>query len=120
MKKSLLALAIIAASTTATAATVYDKDGISLAVGGRVQAVVYNGKAASDVGDGIADHDAGLVNLARLNIEGNTKINDYVSAFAFSEWDMADGNKLRIPNLIQLFSTKTAFHYLNFKLHSSI
>lgn len=27
---------------------------------------------------------------------------------------------LRIPNLIQLFSTKTAFHYLNFKLHSSI
>lgn len=50
MKKSLLALAIIAASTTATAATVYDKDGTSLAVGGRVQAVVYNGKAASDVG----------------------------------------------------------------------
>ena len=93
MKKSLLALAIIAASTTANAATVYDKDGTSLAVGGRVQAVVYNGKAASDVGDGIADHDAGLVNSARLNIEGNTKINDYVSAFAFSEWDMADGNK---------------------------
>lgn len=27
---------------------------------------------------------------------------------------------VRIPNLIQLFSTKTAFHYLNFKLHSSI
>ena len=72
MKKSLLALAIIAASTTANAATVYDKDGTSLAVGGRVQAVVYNGKAASDVGDGIADHDAGLVNSARLNIEGNT------------------------------------------------
>ena len=93
MKKSLLALAIIAVSTTATAATVYDKDGSSLAVGGRVQAVVYNGKAASDVGEGIADHDAGLVNSARLNIEGNTKINDYVSAFAFSEWDMADGNK---------------------------
>lgn len=30
------------------------------------------------------------------------------------------GARLRIPNLIQLFSTKTAFHYLNFKLHSSI
>ncbi len=90
MKKSLLALAIIAASTTATAATVYDKDGTSLAVGGRVQAVVYNGKA--DAAD-IAENDAGLVNSARLNIEGNTKINDYVSAFAFSEWDMADGNK---------------------------
>ena len=90
MKKSLLALAIIAASATATAATVYDKDGTSLAVGGRVQAVVYNGKA--DAAD-IAENDAGLVNSARLNIEGNTKINDYVSAFAFSEWNMADGNK---------------------------
>ena len=90
MKKSLLALAIIAASTIATAATVYDKDGTSLAVGGRVQAVVYNGKA--DAAE-IAEHDAGLVNSARLNIEGNTKVNDYVSAFAFSEWNMADGNK---------------------------
>ena len=90
MKKSLLALAIIAASTTATAATVYDKDGTSLAVGGRVQAVVYNGKA--DAAE-IAENDAGLVNSARLNIEGNTKVNDYVSAFAFSEWNMADGNK---------------------------
>ena len=93
MKKSLLALAVVAAATSATAATVYDKDGTSLAVGGRVQAVVYNGKAASDVGDGIAEHDAGLVNSARLNIEGSTKINDSVSVFAFSEWNMADGNK---------------------------
>ena len=94
MKKSLLALAVVAvAATSANAATVYDKDGTSLAVGGRVQAVVYNGKAASDVGDGIAEHDAGLVNSARLNIEGSTKINDSVSVFAFSEWNMADGNK---------------------------
>ena len=88
MKKSLLALAVVAAATSANAATVYDKDGTSLAVGGRVQAVVYNGNAA-----GIAENDAGLVNSARLNIEGNTKVNDYVSAFAFSEWNMADGNK---------------------------
>ena len=94
MKKSLLALAVFAvAATSANAATVYDKDGSSLAVGGRVQAVVYNGKAASDVGDGIAEHDAGLVNSARLNIAGSTKINDSVSVFAFSEWNMADGNK---------------------------
>ena len=95
MKKSLLALAVVAAATSANAATVYDKDGTSLAVGGRVQAVVYNGNGGAAVQgeNGIADHDAGLVNSARLNIEGNTKINDYVSAFAFSEWDMADGNK---------------------------
>ena len=93
MKKSLLALAVIAAATSANAATVYDKDGTSLAVGGRVQSVVYNGNGASNVGDGIAENDAGLVNSARLNIEGTTRVNDYVSAFAFTEWDMADGNK---------------------------
>ena len=88
MKKSLLALAVVAAAaTSANAATVYDKDGTSLAVGGRVQAVVYNGNAA-----GIAENDSGLVNSARLNIAGSTKINDSVSVFAFSEWNMADGN----------------------------
>ena len=87
MKKSLLALAVVAAATSANAATVYDKDSTSLAVGGRVQAVVYNGNAA-----GIAENDAGLVNSARLNIAGSTKINDSVSVFAFSEWNMADGN----------------------------
>ena len=87
MKKSLLALAVVAAATSANAATVYDKDGTSLAVGGRVQSVVYNGNAA-----GIAENDAGLVNSARLNIAGSTKINDSVSVFAFSEWNMADGN----------------------------
>ena len=88
MKKSLLALAVVAA-TSANAATVYDKDGTSLAVGGRVQSVVYNGNA--DAAE-IAEKDAGLVNSARLNIAGSTKINDSVSVFAFSEWNMADGN----------------------------
>ena len=87
MKKSLLALAVVAAATSANAATVYDKDGTSLAVGGRVQSVVYNGNATS-----IGEKDAGLVNSARLNIAGSTKINDSVSVFAFSEWNMADGN----------------------------
>ena len=95
MKKSLLALAVVAAATSANAATVYDKDGTSLAVGGRVQAVVYNGNGGANVQgeNGIADHDAGLVNSSRLNIAGSTKINDSVSVFAFSEWNMADGNK---------------------------
>lgn len=39
MKKSLLALAVVLAATSATAsaATVYDKDGTTLTVGGRVQ-----------------------------------------------------------------------------------
>lgn len=87
MKKSLLALAVAFAATNASAVTVYDKDNTSFAVGGRVQSVAYNGAYET-----AGDHDASLVNSARLNLSGNTKINDYVSVFAFSEWNMADGN----------------------------
>lgn len=44
MKKSLLALSIAAVvvSTSASATTIYDKDGSSLDVYGRVQGVVYS------------------------------------------------------------------------------
>lgn len=88
MKKSLLALAVLVSASAAQAATVYDKDGTSLAIGGRVQAVAYNGNAhplnSSD--------DASLVNSARLNISGNAKVNNLVSVLAFTEWNMADGN----------------------------
>ena len=87
MKKSLLALAVAFAATSASAVTVYDKDNTSFAVGGRVQSVVYNGAY-----DTAGKEDAGLVNSARLNLSGTTKVNDYVSVFAFSEWNMADGN----------------------------
>ncbi|MGN1281500.1 MAG: porin [Succinivibrio sp.] len=90
MKKSLLALAVVAAASSATAATVYDKDGTSLTIGGRVQSVVYNGNADAA---SIADHDAGLVNSSRINIAGSSKITDFATAFAFSEWNFADGNK---------------------------
>lgn len=88
MKKSLLALAVAFAATSASAVTVYDKDNTSFAVGGRVQSVVYNGAY-----DKAGENDASLVNSARLNLSGTTKVNDYVSVFAFSEWNMADGNK---------------------------
>ena len=88
MKKSLLALAVAFAATSASAVTVYDKDNTSFAVGGRVQSVVYNGAY-----DTAGENDAGLVNSARLNLSGTTKVNDYVSVFAFSEWNMADGNE---------------------------
>lgn len=87
MKKSLLALAIVAAASSASAATVYDKDGSSLSVGGRVQAIVYNGHA-----DKAASEDSSLVNSARFNVAGKTKLNDFVTAFAFTEWDASDGN----------------------------
>ena len=88
MKKSLLALAIMDIVTSATAATVYDKDGTTLEVGGRVQAVGYNGNF-----DEAGDHDSNLKNSARLNLAGNTKNTDWVSALAFTEWEMANGHK---------------------------
>ena len=98
MKKSLLALAVVfaASSVTASAATVYDKDGTTLTVGGRVQSVLFNGfyKKAGE-------KDSSLVNSARFNIAGNTKVNDYLSVLAFSEWDMADGESKNIgDNLV--------------------
>ncbi len=101
MKKSLLALAVLAVATSATAATVYDKDGTSLKVGGRVQAVAYNGnygKAGED--------DASLKNSARFNVAGTTKVNDSVSVFAFSEWDASDGNN---ENSDSNFSTRDQY-----------
>ncbi|MGN0915112.1 MAG: porin [Succinivibrio sp.] len=94
MKKSLLTVLLATITAGATAATVYDKDGTSLNVGGRIQTVFYNGNGASAVSDhGIGDHDAGLINSARFSLEGSTKIFDGISAFAFTEWDMADGNE---------------------------
>ena len=101
MKKSLLALAVLAVATSATAATVYDKDGTSLKVGGRVQAIAYNGnfgKAGKD--------DSTLKNSARFNVAGTTKVNDAVSVFAFSEWDASDGNN---ENSDSNFSTRDQY-----------
>ena len=90
MKKKALALAIILTASAADAATVYDKDDTSLNIGGRVQSVFYNTGAAkaNELNKG---NDNTLVNSARFSLEGRSKINSNVSAFAFSEWDMANG-----------------------------
>lgn len=90
MKKSLLALVIATcASQSVMAATVYDKDGTSLKVGGRVQAVLYKG--GSD-GNEAGEKDSTLENSARFNIEGKTKVNSNLKPFAKAEWDMADSS----------------------------
>ena len=90
MKKSLLALVIAACSSQSVmAATVYDKDGTSLKVGGRVQAVLYKG--GSD-GKMAGEKDSTLENSARFNIEGKTKVNSNLKPFAKAEWDMADSS----------------------------
>ena len=86
MKKSLLALAVLATTVSANAATVYDKDGVSLKADGRVQAVIYNGanKLAGE-------SDSTLQNSARFGIGGSTKVG-IVKLTGYSQWDMADSS----------------------------
>lgn len=92
MKKSLLALAVAAfAASSASAATVYDQDGTSLAVGGRIQAVVYS--QDSNQGGTPKSGDASLVGSARVNIAMRTQLTDNIAGFAFVEWDAADSDK---------------------------
>ena len=98
MKKSLVSTAVllVIVSAASNAATVYDKDGTALSIGGRVQSVLFNGH------DNYAgDHDSSLVNSSRLSIAGETKVLDWVSTFAFSEWDMADGHSKKIGDHIK-------------------
>lgn len=92
MKKSLLALAVAAfAASSASAAVVYDQDGTSLAVGGRIQAVAYSQDA--NQGGQPASGDASLVGSARVNLAMRTQLTDGIAGFAFVEWDVADSDK---------------------------
>lgn len=89
MKKSLLALVLASLCGSTMAANVYDKDGTTLKIDGRVQAVVYNGANAK-----AGDHDSTLENSARLGIGGATKVGDF-KLQGYSQWDMADGSSKR-------------------------
>ena len=99
MKKSLLALAVAALAatsfaSTASATTIYDKDGTSLAVYGRVQAVYYSDEASGVVGDRGENPDKeGSINASgRLGFDLRSQINPYVAGFAKAEFEMANGN----------------------------
>ncbi|MBO8414937.1 MAG: porin [Proteobacteria bacterium] len=93
MNKSILALAVaaVAAASVAQAATVYDRDGTSLAVYGRVQSVLYsadtgNTDAQGDYGDNSID------TSARLGLDMRSTINQYVAVFGKAEWEAANGD----------------------------
>ena len=91
MKKSLLALAVaaMAASSVASAATVYEKDGDTLAVYGRVQGVLYSTDQASLN----SYNDNSLQASGRLGFDMRTQVMPGVAAFAKMEWDVADGTR---------------------------
>ena len=93
MKKTLIALAVasVAAASVAQAATVYDKDGTSLAVYGRVQSVIYsadtgNTAAQSNYGDNSLD------TSARLGLDMRTQLAPWVAGFGKAEWEAANGD----------------------------
>lgn len=88
MKKSLLALAVVAVAASANAATVYDKDGTSLYLDGRVQSVYY-----SNNHDRAGNNDSSIQNSGRFGIGGKTQITDWVAGLGYAQWDVADGSK---------------------------
>jgi len=83
MKKSLLALAVVAVAASANAATVYDKDGTSLVIDGRIQSVFYNGNHAK-----AGEHDSSIQNSARFGLGGKTQITDWVAGIGYAQWEM--------------------------------
>ena len=92
MKKSLLALALIGlvSAGSAQATKVYDKDGTSLDLYGRVQAVFYNDKS-SGVSNG-DDQSASINTTGRLGFKLRSAVNSYWAGIAKAEWDVADGD----------------------------
>lgn len=90
MKKSFLALAVAALAatsiaSTASATTVYDKDGTSLSVFGRVQTVFYSDKAS-----GVSGEESTIKASARLGVDLRSQITSGIAAFARAEWEGAN------------------------------
>ena len=93
MKKSFIALALLNQVHQLVLATVYDKDGNTLSIVGLVQSVFYYG-AYNKAGE----KDASIINSARFDLSGQTKINNYVNVLAFAEWDAVDGQDKSFGN----------------------
>jgi outer membrane protein N len=84
MKKTILAIAIPALfASAANAAVIYDKDGTTFDVYGRVQAN-YNGE--------YDDKDGEIVGTSRLGWSGKIALNDTWSGIAKTEWQVAAEN----------------------------
>ena len=105
MKKSVLTLAVagvILAAQSASAAVVYDKDGTEMTIGGRVQAVFYNGNTGL-----MENKDHTISDNVRLNVGGRTKLYDGIYGFGFWEHQWShDGNSAEST------STKTRDAYV--------
>lgn len=83
-------LAASALSNAAEATTIYDKDGTTLGINGRIRARLSNGDIGPYPTPG--KNSGTLTNNARFGVEGTTVLTDGIKAFAFTQWDAADGN----------------------------
>ena len=86
-----LGLVLATASDVANAAAVYSKDGTSLNVNGRIRARFSNGDAKTTLG-AAGNGDSTLENNARFGVDGQTKVNDNLTAFFYAQWDTSDSN----------------------------
>lgn len=98
MKKTILAIAIPALfASAANAAVIYDKDGTTFDVYGRVQANYYGDTNTwvepTDTDAGyVKDVDAELIGSSRLGWKGKVALNNTWSALARTEWQVAAEN----------------------------
>lgn len=90
MKKTLLAAAVaaLAVSSVASAATIYDKDGTAVDVYGRVQAVYYSQDSGNNAQS--AANDGNLNASSRLGFDFRSSLTDWATAVAKVEWQNAD------------------------------
>ncbi len=87
MKKSLLALAVaVAASGVVNAAVVYDKDGTTMDIHGRVMAYF---SSEDFVNTNTESNDGNFNASSRIGLDLSTEINQYITAFAFVEQEWA-------------------------------
>ncbi len=95
MKKTILAIAIPALfASAANAAVVYDKDGTTFDVYGRVQANYYGdtNEADSTAASGYKDVDGELKGSSRLGWSGKIALNNTWSGIAKTEWQVSAEN----------------------------
>lgn len=86
MYRNVAASVVLAALLScANAASVYDKDGNILYLDGRVQSVLYSGNH-----NRAGENDSSVQNSGRFGIGGKSILNDWISATAYTQWDVAD------------------------------
>ena len=86
MKKSLIAVALLATVGSANAATVYDKNGTTFDIFGNVEVSYRNANAAKyDKVSSYRSSDSTIMNNAKIGISGRSQINDNLYAIGMAQ-----------------------------------